>query len=127
MDDTMERLARAALDRAAPGVLDEIETEVGAIHSAAVGRWPKGKNPRTRKQPFHSRDRLEMETRISEGGETVSGHVTNDAWWARYVTLWFAQGRNAFTELLRKPMRKAQKRIADSILQRIIDDMRRGS
>lgn len=124
MDDVAERMARRAIERAAPGILDEIERETETVFRQAQGRWPKGKNPRTHKQPIHSREALRSEYRISEDGKKVSGHIVNDAWWARYVSLWFAQGRNAFAYLIRRPMRAAQRRLSDKLAQRVIDILR---
>ena len=120
MDDIYDKYVRAWADRAVPGIIDELEEETQRVHDEAKGRWPVGKNPLTAKQPIRSRDGLDWEVRYNRDRQELEGRITNSAWWARYVSVWYLGGKNAMVELLRKPLRKAQKRFEDKILDRVI-------
>lgn len=113
MDDTLERIYRRALEDVHPGLLDAIQGEVEPIYRDVLKRWPIGKERPDR--PYHSISRFRQAVTITPDHSTVRGTITNDAPWARFVAPVNLWGRNGFVELLRKPMRKAHRRIATKV------------
>lgn len=126
VDDGIERMLRRVVSQVEPALLEELEAEVSDVYRSAVKRWYASRKPRTAKQPYHSRDRLAYHIEVIDGGTIIRGRVTNDAWWAKYVkpkTLYY---RSAYVELLRKPMRKAGRRLASKMAKRAAEELNNG-
>lgn len=103
MDDTLERLARRALDKAAPGVVDRITIETAEVYRLGEARWPV-KTGRSRRGLRHD---------ILVGTDNVRGRIINDVDYAYYVRPKFLYGSTtAWAAFIQRPMRQAANRLA---------------
>ena len=109
MDDTLERMMRAAAERVAPGVLDRIDTAVTRIEAEATRRWPV--------KTGKSRDGLASHTIITPDGDHIRGTVMNDVFYARYVKSFknSLNGKSAMVTLLMKPIQAEAKLLAEDL------------
>jgi hypothetical protein len=115
MDDTLDRLYRNAIERAAPGVLERIEAETKAIHDEARRQWPVG-HPRdpARRGRAHSREQLSWGASIK--GNQIVGWVRNTAPWSPFIRPTKLYGSTtAFREWLQLPARKAARKLVKEL------------
>ena len=106
MDDTMERLVRRALDRAAPGVVQQITSETAEVHRLAVARWPV--------KTGRSKAGLEQEILVST--DSVRGRIVNAVEYAPYVRpRWLYNTTTAWSALVQRPMRAAATRLVKAL------------
>lgn len=118
MDDTLQRIARRAVDKVQPGLIDAIEAETRRIHDEAVRDWPVGRFRKDR-GGVHSRDRMAMELVID--GDKVRGRVTNDAEWAPYIRANNLLQRSPYVELLKKPLKKARDKLVRELPREVTE------
>ncbi len=118
MDDTLQRIARRAVDKVQPGLIDAIEAETRRIHDEAVRDWPVGRFRKDR-GGVHSRDRMAMELVID--GDKVRGRVTNDAEWAPYIRANNLLQRSPYVELLRKPLKRARDKLVQELPREVTE------
>ena len=118
MDDTLQRIARQAVNKVQPGLIDAIEAEVRQIHDDAVREWPVGRYRRDR-GGVHSRDRMAVEVVID--GDKVRGRVTNDAEWAPFIRANKLLGKSPYVELLKKPLRRARNKLVRELPREVTE------
>lgn len=118
MNDTLQRIARRAVDKVQPGLIDAIEAETRRIHDEAVRDWPVGRFRKDR-GGVHSRDRMAMELVID--GDKVRGRVTNDAEWAPYIRANNLLQRSPYVELLKKPLKKARDKLVRELPREVTE------
>ena len=118
MDDTLQRIARRAVDKVQPGLADAIETEMQRIHDEAVRDWPVGRFRKDR-GGVHSRDRMDIQFVIS--GDKVEARVTNDAPWAAKIRANKLHGRSPYVEYLKKPLRKARNKLVRELPREVTE------
>lgn len=100
VSDTFERIARAAAQDVAPGVLDTMERELGAVLDDARASWPV--------RTGVSREGLALETALDRDLTQVSVKIRNDVPYAVYVRPAALYGATtAWERFVRKPARKA--------------------
>jgi hypothetical protein len=97
MSDELDQLYRRAIERVAPGVLRRIEDATADVFNAARAEWPV--------KTGRSRDALEHHVTVSPDQTSVRGSITNPVKYARYIRAKKLDGKSAFVELLRKPLR----------------------
>lgn len=121
LDDTLDRMARAAVDRVHPGLLDRMEADTEAVLDDVRKEWPKGRRRRPVRK--HSRDLFEMQSRISADKGVITTTITNSAPYAKYVKPVKLWGKSGYVVYLRNPLRKRQralvKDLADLIAGRL--------
>jgi hypothetical protein len=103
MDDTLERLVRRALDKAAPGVVDRITIETAEVYRVAKGLWPEKTG----------RSRAGLRQEVLVGIDNVRGRIMNDVDYAYYVRpKVFYGSTTAWSEYVQRPMREAADKLA---------------
>jgi hypothetical protein len=119
MDDALDRIARAALERVHPGLVDTIGRETEQIHRLAVSRWPVGRD-RPDRRGVHSKDRWRWDLIVSPDFDVVRGRISNDAEWAYMVKPRFLWGKTGYSELVRRPMVAARDRLVDTLGPQVV-------
>lgn len=113
MSDTLDVIARRAIEDVHPGLIDAISTETEKVYRQAKARWPVGRDRQDR--TYHSKDRWRWEMVVSSDYSTIRGRIVNDADWVYMVKPRFLWGQSGVNELVRKPMRQAHKRLVNSL------------
>lgn len=106
MSDTLDRLAREAIDRVQPGLIAELTRTAQQVHANAVRRWPV--------RTGTSRAGLTWYLAISEGGTEIRAVVSTGGvpytWYIRPQTLY--NGNTGWNEWVQRPMRAAGPELA---------------
>jgi hypothetical protein len=103
MDDVFDRLYRNAIERLAPGVLAKVEAARDRIGDGAIAGAPV--------KTGHFKSRFDRALVVSPDHMVIRASVYNFAKYARYVRLVKQGDKNAFVELLRKPLKLEAKRL----------------
>jgi hypothetical protein len=110
MDDTLDRMVRAAINKAQPGALREVERATEELYAQAVAQWPV--------KTGTSRAGLRREVLVSQGLDRIRGRVFNDVDYAKYIRPRALYGADtAFVAYLRRPA----KEIAERLTLRLLD------
>ena len=117
-------LARRALERVAPGLVEELEAEVEPLHREVKARWPRGRERRGRS--FHSKDRWRYELVISPDQDTIRARIVNDAPWVFVVRPRWLYGKTGVNEMVRRPMRRIRTRLKRRLVRRALQAMKGG-
>lgn len=113
LDDAMERLARDAAERVAPGLLKRLEGRFGQILGWARREWPV----RT------GLSKGGLDTRVTFGNEEVTVELVNTVDYAIYVrpSKWYG-ATTAWQRLVRGPVQRLVREEVDRIVG---DEVRR--
>jgi hypothetical protein len=115
--DTLERIARAALEKAAPGVVDALEARVEKLRVAAYKRWPV--------KTGRSREALELRTTLDPTTGRVTVGIVNWVRYAIYVRPTSLYGATtAWEAFVRKPVREAAKEVTKELGEAIVEAIR---
>lgn len=106
LDATMHDLVDRAIRNAAPAVVDALEREAERIHDAARRAWPV--------KTGLSRDSLDWGIRI-QPPDKIEAFVHNTASHARFIKGNAQGGRHTWTVLVRRPMRRKARALADEL------------
>lgn len=106
MDDTLDRLFRAALEDLAPGLVPEMERSAEAVYSSAHEAWPV--------KTGRSKAALGRSVFVTDKS-TVRASVFNSIDYAKFVKPKSIGGESAFVELLRKPLQKEATRLIGAL------------
>jgi hypothetical protein len=116
MDDTLDQLYRRAIERVAPGVLRRIEDATADVYASARAAWPV--------KTGRSRDGLEHHVTVSPDQTSVRGSITNPVKYARYIKAKKLDGKSAFVELLRKPLRARAADLAEVLAMEAVTGLK---
>lgn len=118
LDDGLEDLARAAIEKVMPGVLARIETDVLSLVEFAYDEWPV--------KTGESRGGLERNTVLDMGRSEIRGEIRNDVPYAIYVrpAAWHG-ATTAWQRLVRGPMGSLHKELTDELGPVIVEALRR--
>ena len=126
MDDTMSKIARAAIERVQPGLLDELEDIARETHDDARKRWPVDTG--------ESRAALDYGVRVVRSGTQVEAYVSNDAPHTRYIRSRKITGlgewdgeKNPFALLVRKPLQSSAKELAERLADAALEALEEGA
>lgn len=103
MDDVLAQLTRNAIEKLAPGALGKVEAARDRILNGAIARAPV--------KTGHFKEEFVGTLVVAPDYSTIRASVYNFAKYARYVALVKQGGKNAFVELLRKPLKAEAKRL----------------
>ena len=120
----IEAMVENTLRNMMPTTKATIERHLGAIEASAIDRWPVGKS---RKGSNHSREKMDSAVRIL-GPDEIDGIVRNNADYAYYIKTEQngLDGKSPFQELIRKPLKAAEKDIAQAVADDLTALMNRG-
>ncbi|MEQ1565386.1 MAG: hypothetical protein ABMA64_07090 [Myxococcota bacterium] len=107
MDDVLDRMYRNALERVAPGVVDQIERATNEVFTEAVAEWPV--------RTGTSRAGLEQHVTVTAEGDAVRGTITNAVAYSKFIRAKSLDGRSPLVELLRKPLRQRAGELSDDL------------
>lgn len=117
--DVLDRVARAAIERAAPGVLQAMERELGEVHEAARRDWPV--------RTGRSRDGLVLDSALDPTTGRLRVSIRNDVPYAIYIKPKKLYGATtAWERYVRKPGRVKVRELARELGPVLLAVLRKG-
>ena len=119
LDDTLERLVRAAAEKVLPGVLKVMEAGVSEVLDEAHDDWPV--------KTGRSRAGLQRSTELDLGRSAITVRARNDVPYAIYVkpAAWHG-ATTAWQRLVRSPMGALHKEFVEQLGPVIVEQLRKG-
>lgn len=123
LDDTLERVAKQAVELALGEARTEMLKGMQEIADAAVDEWPVGKQPK----PVHSRDGITLVEEIDLNLSRYTVRILNPVPWAPYVrpSKWYG-ATTAWQRLVRGPVDKLKKELVDTIGPKLTAAIQKG-
>lgn len=110
MDDAMHALVEKTLKEIAPTVVDAMENSLDRIYKEALTEWPV--------KTGRSKRALDWEIRVSENA--IQGTMFNPVDYVIYIKGDNQGGKSTWITLIRRPMNKDAKRIAEETAEELV-------